>query len=108
MAVCIRERIDGIKDVWFRPEGSGWSSTLVGAASRCNPSADLAALDEGSIGTTFTMVARSLRSVIRAWPIHRCVVVGPAPPHWNWCPASPRTLSPIGLLAAVYQSRTAM
>ena len=39
--------IDGINDLWFRPEGPGWSSTLVGAASRRSPLADPDALDEG-------------------------------------------------------------
>jgi glycine/D-amino acid oxidase-like deaminating enzyme len=39
--------IDGINDLWFRPEGPGWSSTLVGAASRRSPLLDPDALDEG-------------------------------------------------------------
>jgi sarcosine oxidase, subunit beta len=39
--------IDGINDLWLRPEGPGWGSTLVGAASRRRPLADPDALDEG-------------------------------------------------------------
>ncbi|HLZ23936.1 MAG TPA: FAD-binding oxidoreductase [Ktedonobacterales bacterium] len=39
--------IDGINDLWLRPEGPGWSSTLVGAASRRSPLDDADALDEG-------------------------------------------------------------
>jgi sarcosine oxidase subunit beta len=39
--------IDGINDLWLRPEGPGWSSTLVGAATRRRPLDDPDALDEG-------------------------------------------------------------
>jgi sarcosine oxidase subunit beta len=39
--------IDGINDLWLRPEGPAWGSTLVGAASRRRPLADPDALDEG-------------------------------------------------------------
>jgi sarcosine oxidase subunit beta len=39
--------IDGINDLWLRPEGPGWSSTLVGAAGRRSPLEDPDALDEG-------------------------------------------------------------
>lgn len=39
--------IDGINDLWLRPEGPDWSSTLVGAASRRSPLDDPDALDEG-------------------------------------------------------------
>jgi sarcosine oxidase subunit beta len=42
--------IDGINDLWLRPEGPGWSSTLVGAASRRRPLEDPDALDEGVDG----------------------------------------------------------
>jgi sarcosine oxidase subunit beta len=49
--------IDGINDLWFRPEGAGWSSTLVGAASRRSPLADPDALDEG-VDTDYVQHAR--------------------------------------------------
>ena len=39
--------IDGINDLWLRPEGPSWGSTLVGAASRRRPLPDPDALDEG-------------------------------------------------------------
>jgi sarcosine oxidase, subunit beta len=39
--------IDGINDLWLRPEGPGWSSTLVGAATRRRSLEDPDALDEG-------------------------------------------------------------
>jgi glycine/D-amino acid oxidase-like deaminating enzyme len=42
--------IDGINDLWLRPEGPGWSSTLVGAASRRRPLEDPDSLDEGVDG----------------------------------------------------------
>jgi sarcosine oxidase subunit beta len=38
--------IDGINELWLRPEGPNWGSTLVGVASR-TPLADPDALDEG-------------------------------------------------------------
>lgn len=49
--------IDGINDLWFRPEGPGWSSTLVGAASRRSPLPDPDALDEG-VDTDYVHRAR--------------------------------------------------
>jgi sarcosine oxidase subunit beta len=49
--------IDGINDLWFRPEGPGWSSTLVGAASRRSPLADPDGLDEG-VDTDYVQHAR--------------------------------------------------
>jgi sarcosine oxidase, subunit beta len=39
--------IDGINDLWLRPEGPAWGSTLVSAASRRRPLDDPDALDEG-------------------------------------------------------------
>jgi glycine/D-amino acid oxidase-like deaminating enzyme len=42
--------IDGINDLWLRPEGPGWSSTLVGAATRRRPLDDPDSLDEGVDG----------------------------------------------------------
>jgi sarcosine oxidase subunit beta len=39
--------IDGMNDLWLRPEGPGWGSTLVGAAGRRNRLDDPDALDEG-------------------------------------------------------------
>jgi sarcosine oxidase subunit beta len=49
--------IDGINDLWFRPEGPGWSSTLVGAASRRSPLPDPDGLDEG-VDTDYVHHAR--------------------------------------------------
>jgi sarcosine oxidase subunit beta len=49
--------IDGINDLWFRPEGPGWSSTLVGAASRRSPLLNPDALDEG-VDTDYVHHAR--------------------------------------------------
>lgn len=42
--------IDGVNDLWLRPEGPGWGSTLVGAASRRSPLGDPDGLDEGVDG----------------------------------------------------------
>ncbi|MBV9546266.1 MAG: FAD-binding oxidoreductase [Chloroflexi bacterium] len=42
--------IDGINDLWLRPEGPNWSSTLVGAASRRQHLDDPDTLDEGVDG----------------------------------------------------------
>jgi sarcosine oxidase subunit beta len=42
--------IDGINDLWLRPEGVGWGSTLVGVSSRRRPLEDPDALDEGVDG----------------------------------------------------------
>jgi sarcosine oxidase subunit beta len=39
--------IDGINDMWLRPEGPGWASTLVGVSSRQSPLDNPDALDEG-------------------------------------------------------------
>ena len=39
--------IDGINDLWLRPEGPGWGSTLVGVSSRYSPLQDPDGLDEG-------------------------------------------------------------
>ena len=39
--------IDGINDLWLRPEGQAWGSTLVGVSSSRQPLADPDALDEG-------------------------------------------------------------
>jgi sarcosine oxidase subunit beta len=39
--------IDGINDLWLRPEGPGWGSTLVGVAGRYRPLEDPDVLDEG-------------------------------------------------------------
>jgi sarcosine oxidase subunit beta len=38
---------DGINDLWLRPEGPAWGSTLVGVASARQPLDDADALDEG-------------------------------------------------------------
>jgi sarcosine oxidase subunit beta len=42
--------IDGIEEMWFRPEGPNWASTLVGVAGRRSPIDDPDALDEGVDG----------------------------------------------------------
>jgi sarcosine oxidase subunit beta len=42
--------IDGINDLWLRPEGVGWGSTLVGVSSRRRPLDDPDTLDEGVDG----------------------------------------------------------
>jgi sarcosine oxidase subunit beta len=42
--------IDGINDLWVRPEGVGWGSTLVGVSSRYRPLEDPDVLDEGVDG----------------------------------------------------------
>jgi sarcosine oxidase subunit beta len=39
--------IDGINDLWLRPEGPAWGSTLVGVSSARQPLTDPDALDEG-------------------------------------------------------------
>jgi sarcosine oxidase subunit beta len=39
--------IDGINDLWLRPEGPAWGSTLVGVSSPRQPLTDPDALDEG-------------------------------------------------------------
>jgi sarcosine oxidase subunit beta len=42
--------IDGIEDMWFRPEGPNWASTLVGVAGRKSSIDDPDTLDEGVDG----------------------------------------------------------
>ena len=42
--------IDGIEEMWFRPEGPNWASTLVGVAGRRAPIDDPDALNEGVDG----------------------------------------------------------
>jgi sarcosine oxidase, subunit beta len=42
--------IDGINDLWLRPEGPGWGSTLVGVSNRRSPLDDADGLDEGVDG----------------------------------------------------------
>jgi sarcosine oxidase, subunit beta len=77
--------IDGANDLWLRPEGPGWLSTLVGISTRQDlPNPD--ALDEGVDGD---YVVRAKERLIRRIP-----AIGGAPMRGGWAGAI--TITPDG------------
>jgi sarcosine oxidase subunit beta len=77
--------IDGINELWLRPEGPNWGSTLVGVASR-NPLPDPDALDEG--------VDQDYIPRARAGLARRIPALAEAPMRGGWAGAI--TLTPDG------------